>query len=68
MARVTTNVRVQILIEVDPGESWGEECSIKQVEKQASESAIRKIERAMKPTQFRFAGEPKVTMVFIKGD
>lgn len=64
--KIIAHAKVQVIIEVSNVGSWGGECSIDQVVKQAAESAIGRI-RNLKDSEarsFHIIGEPKVLMVW----
>jgi hypothetical protein len=47
MKNPVTEVRIALELVVNVGSSWGPDCTLKQVEEQATEAAIRVIERMM---------------------
>ena len=61
MSQINAKARVQILVEVEAG-TWGEECSIGQLNKQAAESGINAIQTMAREAKqpLRIIGELKV--------
>ena len=59
--QINAKARVQITVEVEAS-SWGEDCSIGQLYKQAAETAIGIVRSGMlkQPTLWKLVGEPKV--------
>jgi len=63
MRNITAKARVQIIVEVDAGAPWGDDCSVGQMYKQAAESGCNKLLAALKPGMHGIVtiiGEPKV--------
>lgn len=64
MSRVSSYATVQLTIEIRGLGSWGPECQIDQVHKQAKREALEKLARATKGTRdFRVIGEPVVSTI-----
>lgn len=75
---MTVHARVQITIEVDVPDSWGEECKLDQVKKQATEKVEQLLRQGfivhqltMHPgprsnVEARIIGEPKVTAIMVE--
>jgi hypothetical protein len=64
--RVVTSAFVTVKVRVDVGDTWGPECALDQVHKQAKESAIGKIRRACEKSDthgIHLVSEPIVTAV-----
>jgi hypothetical protein len=62
--RVTAGARVTVTVEVTGCGTWGTDCRIDQVHRQAAEEAIGYIRnRTERDRRLRIIGEPKVTMV-----
>lgn len=58
--KIQAKAKVQITVETD-AECWGEDCSIGQLYKQASESGITNVRNALQSSmKVRIIGEPKV--------
>lgn len=58
--------RVKLEVEVPSGSSWGPDCTMAQIQKQAIEGAISTLERALVKEYgggARLVGKPKVTAV-----
>lgn len=62
MSDITAKARVQIVVEVDAGAPWAEDCSIGQLYKQAAESARRNLINSFKAGEhgILIVGEPKI--------
>lgn len=65
MSEIHAKARVQIIVEIDAGAPWGEDCSIGQMYKQAAESAQNSLLNAFKTGSpadigLRLIGDPKV--------
>lgn len=63
MSDIQAKARVQILLEVDAGAPWAEDCSIGQMYKQAAKAGLDNLNAALKPgagASMRVIGEPKV--------
>jgi hypothetical protein len=66
--KVTAKARVRVTIDIPVGDSWGEECDIAQVHRQAKESALgmlrnskfHELQRAV------IVGEPVVTAILVE--
>lgn len=56
-----TKATVQVTVEVEASGCWGPECSMEQVIRQASESAVGQIRNAL--TRYRIVGDPAVTTI-----
>jgi len=56
-----TKATVQVTIEVEASSTWGPECSMDQIVRQASESAIGQIRHSLH--KYRIIGDPSVTTV-----
>ncbi len=56
------HARVQITVEVEAGNGWGEECTVGQIYRQAAESAKSSLITAIHAggKSFKLVGEPKV--------
>lgn len=65
MATFTATARVQITIEVDSGSSWGPDCTVEQVLKQAGEESLARITSILRDCKIRATviGKPKVIAV-----
>lgn len=59
---IQAKARVQITVEVDAG-SWGNDCPIGQLYKQAAESGKINLLNALKPGHAIIIGEPKVISI-----
>jgi hypothetical protein len=58
--------RVQVTVEVDAGSSWGGDCTVEQIHKQAGEQAISLIHRHLnKERGFQIVGQPHVLAVLV---
>lgn len=60
--RTTTFAKVQVTLEVPVG-SWGPECGLDQVYRQASEEALGKLRRITQLDRIRIVGVTKITAV-----
>lgn len=45
---MTTTIRVELVLSIEVDSAWGEDCTVKQIYKQGVDSAIAKVERALK--------------------
>jgi len=44
---MSATAKIQLMLEIDTEDSWGEECSIKQIKEQAVQSAKRSLNKAL---------------------
>ncbi len=56
-----TKATVLLSVEVEASGTWGPECSMEQIIRQASESAIGQIRNSL--TRYRIVGDPAVTTI-----
>lgn len=68
IAKVSATARVSLTIEISVGDSWGEDCKMDQVYRQAADSAIGRLQRIVSDAKvvhggIRVIGEPKVTAI-----
>lgn len=65
MATFTATARVQITIEIDAGSSWGPDCTVAQVRKQAGDESVARIMNILRDSKIRvrLIGEPNVLAV-----
>jgi len=66
---VTANVRVLVTIEISNCGSWGDDCSIGQMKKQAADHAIgvaNMLTRETKVSGVKLVGEPKVKAIYVE--
>lgn len=61
--RITAYARATLTVEVTGLGSWGPECSVDQIFRQASESAIGRIVNCRELRNVRIIGRPKITSV-----
>lgn len=61
--RISAYARAVVTVEVVGLGSWGPECTAEQVFKQASVSAISRIENAKDLRNVRVIGKPQITMI-----
>lgn len=63
----TCSARVQITIDVDAGSTWGKDCQLDQVYRQAAQESVARIRDVLQKSNVRVTvvGEPKVTAVLI---
>ncbi len=72
--RLTATARVRLTLDIPVGDSWGADCNIAQIEKQAAESAIGLIRNAgdfgrlYSAGRIEIIGEPQVTAVLVRSD
>jgi hypothetical protein len=59
--KTTTYARVQVTVEITAGGTWGQDCTLDQVFRQATEEAIGKIRRELERVDI--IGEPKVLAI-----
>lgn len=69
--RVTASVRVTVTLEIDVLDSWGNDCTVEQIQKQARDSAIGvcrgktyELYEYFRNNRARVIGDPKVQAVF----
>ena len=69
MPSSSATARVQVTVEIVAG-TWGNDCSLEQVYKQAGEDACNKLTRALNPKDSapigRIVGTPKVLAVLVE--
>jgi hypothetical protein len=65
MSQQVAHARATFTIEVSNIGSWGHECQLAQIYKQATESAVGKIRNALAPTDVRIVGDIKITAILI---
>lgn len=64
--KVKAKARVSVLLEVSLSDTWGSDCQLDQVYKQAKDSAMNMIHRKMTgggQRDIRIIGDPKVTAI-----
>ncbi len=61
----TASAIVTVTVEVPVPGGWGSDCTIEQVNRQASEKAQSMLNNAIGPTKFRLVGDPKVKKVIV---
>lgn len=70
MAKVQTRARVTVLVEIEVPDTWGEDCPMSQVHRQATESAYGMVDRLrrhpVEPSSYRIVGNPKVEMILVE--
>jgi hypothetical protein len=68
MMKQSAHARVTITVEVSVGSSWGDDCPISQVHKQAAQEAQEKLERLFEKERgnLRLVGEAKVTVIIVE--
>ncbi len=69
--QIHAKARVQILVEVDAGSPWGDDCSIGQLYKQAAESGKNNLINSLKPGEHGrviIIGDPKVIGIITERD
>ena len=68
--RVSASARVQITLDIAVGDSWGSDCPVDQIVRQATEAAEGMVRNAFpqqwQTRQVSIVGTPKVTMVLAK--
>jgi hypothetical protein len=63
-AQYHATARVTLTVEVDVRSSWGGDCTVDQVNRQAAEEAVNYVEQAAaKDRRIRVIGRPVVTVV-----
>lgn len=55
---------VRLKIEITVGDTWGADCALPQIWKQATESAVDAVRRGM-PHGVRLIGEPEVDAILV---
>lgn len=67
--KVKTLARVLVLLEVQVNSTWGEDCTVKQVHKQARDDSLLQIENLIKREyRINIIGEQKVEAVIVSDD
>ena len=70
--KITAKARVQVTLDIEcMGGTWGEECSIGQLQKQAAEDALNQLKSIFTKENVRnisILGEPKVMGVITQGE
>jgi hypothetical protein len=72
---IRATARVRITIEIGPDDTWGSDCTVEQIMKQAKESALGRLDKLMHgtlprdrhPQEFRIVAAPEVTAVLVDG-
>lgn len=61
---MSTHVRIQVLIEIDSGSSWSDDCPVSQLREQAVREGIQRLRMVMEQAQVpcRIIGEPVPTI------
>lgn len=70
--KVSASAKVRMVVEVHGLGSWGEECQLAQIHKQAKEAAVSRLKRETKSDaeaavlgrSFTIIGEPEVIAIF----
>lgn len=66
--KVQAAARVTLTVEIRVDDTWGADCQVEQIHRQATESALGILERMRKPDRMRpftIIGEPKVTAILV---
>lgn len=65
MSTFSATALVRVTIEVDAGSSWGPDCTVAQIRKQAGEEAMLRLRNALNQsrTPFAIVGQPAVVSV-----
>jgi hypothetical protein len=66
--RLKAHARVQLTVSIDLKDTWGNECTINQIQKQAKDGAISSMWKWVEETGVTIVGEPKVTIVIIENE
>lgn len=61
---MSATARVKVVLEVSVSDSWGEDCKVDQIRRQATESAMRIIGN-LQTQLVKIVGTPEVTAVLI---
>lgn len=61
---MSATARVKVVLEISVSDSWGEDCKVDQIRKQATESALRVLGN-LQTSIVRIVGTPEVTAVLI---
>lgn len=66
--RVTARARVTVTLEIEVPDSWGTDCTVKQVHDQAVDAALAIIEKVKQRgyVHYRILGEPTVLTVLVE--
>ena len=62
---VGAKAKITVTVEVFLSDTWGDECTIAQINKQASDSAIGLLRRAYNGKDVQITGTPVVTVVLV---
>ena len=62
MSSITT-ARVTVTIDMAVGDTWGPDCNLAQVRKQATEAALGKLRHALGQRDYQIVGEPIVKAI-----
>jgi hypothetical protein len=63
MKRVNATAKLTCVVELPVGSSWGDDCIIDQVYRQAAEEGKRRLQEAVSKIGGRVIGEPEVTAI-----
>jgi hypothetical protein len=59
---------VRVVLELDAGSTWGGDCTIEQIERQAARETLERIERGVLGNEVKVLVPPVVDVVIVKGD
>lgn len=63
MTKLFTTAQIQVTVSVPASGSWGDQCTVEQIYRQAGEETVNKLQRAIKEIGSKVVGEPKVTSI-----
>lgn len=66
--KVQASARVTLTVEISVDDTWGNDCRVDQIQRQAAESALGILRRMKEPhrmSPFKIIGDPKVTMILV---
>lgn len=66
--RLVAKARVQVTLDVELPDTWGPDCRVDQIQKQAAESARQRLSNELKHTKCAVVGDPKVTAILVEED
>ena len=72
MIKVKSTSIVEVTLRIHPSDTWGENCQVDQIRKQAAESAINTLRQSLsgdiQRNKIQIMADPKVTAVLVTED
>lgn len=69
--KLRASAQVTVTLRIDVSDTWGADCTVEQIHKQAARSALGildKMRGSMAPRPVALVGQPKVVAVFVEDE